>query len=194
VLPQKSPAAVSSRAATRRAWKPIELVRVVGGVRKIGWGHPLANCCLAQPRDTDRHARKADRCTIHIFHWDLSLAVVAQNGNRCEPFNLCDGSNWISVDESPDTRPCAERHRRGCRTHTVHLDSDLSALEAARRDSIAHAHLVRQSPSACARYRRCPNPYRLTTANQVQSPPSSRDWSLGNRLVRRVDSASGFGR
>jgi hypothetical protein len=164
------------------------------GVRKSE-GH-LANCCLAEQRHKDRDTGKADHRTIRHPQWDLSIAVVGENGNRCKPFNLSDGGIWIGVRESPDTRPCAERHRRGCRTHTVHLDSDLFALKAARKDSIGHTHLVRQSPSAHAGHARYPNPYRLTitTTKQDRSPPRSSDWSLRNNLVRRVDSASGFAR
>jgi hypothetical protein len=160
---------------------------------KMG-GTPAAKCCLAEQRHKD-HAGRADRRAIRHRQWDLSIALVGENGNRCEPFSLSDGGIWIGVRESAGARRCAERHRRGCRTHAVRLDSDLFALKAARKDSIAHTHLVRQSPSTCAGYTRCPSPYCLTitTANQVQSPPSSRDWSLRNSRVRRLDPVSGFG-
>ena len=100
-----------------------------------------------QSKGTDHHAGKADHRIIrhYIFGWDSSIAVVNQDGNRREPFSLYDGGIWLRVCESLDTRPCAELHRRGRRTRTVHLDSDLCALEAARKNSVKHPNFVRQS-------------------------------------------------
>jgi len=107
-------------------------------------GTPFAYFWLAE----QLHVGKADRRIFrrYILQWNLSVALVDQNGHRWEPFNLYDGGIWVSLRESLDTGPCAERHRCGRRTRTVHLDSDLCALEAARKDSVTHSNPIRQSP------------------------------------------------